>query len=113
MRLRTAGLFILISVLMNSGCALAQNADVIFNMFSGMVQSAMIQAAQAEWRKISQREIACIDESLRGQGASVLLLMQHGVSPLDPRIADVRSVCRNQFVQQPSTQPLNPNGNQV
>src|ERR1035437_6159175 len=113
MRLRALGLFILFSLLVSSGSTSAQNANAIFNMFSGIMQSAMIQAAQAECRKISPSEIACIDQSLRGQGASVLLLMQHAVSPLDPRIAAVRSACRNQFVQQPSTQPLSPTGNQV
>ena len=113
MRLRALALLIHFSLLVSSGSTSAQNANAIFNMFSGIMQSAMIQAAQAEWRKVSPSEIACIDQSLRGQGASVLLLMQHAVSPLDPRIAAVRSACRNQFVQQPSTQPLSSTGNQV
>jgi tetratricopeptide (TPR) repeat protein len=112
MRLRAvAALLIFLSTLVNSGPASAQNTNALINMFSGIMQTAMIQAAQAEWRKISPSEIACIDQSLRGQGLSVLLLMQHAISPLDPRLSVVRSTCRNQFVQQPSIQPQSPPAN--
>jgi hypothetical protein len=86
MRLRALGLLISFSILVSGGVASGQNANALINMFSGIMQSAMIQAAQAEWRKISPSEIACINQSLRGQGLSVLLLMQHAVSPQDPRL---------------------------
>lgn len=67
MRLRARGLLVSLSFLVGCGSASAQSANALINMFSGIMQSAMIQAAQVEWRKVSPSEIACIDQSLRGQ----------------------------------------------
>src|ERR1044072_6578689 len=47
--------------LLFSGDALAQTAN------GGGVQSAKVQGAYADWRRLSQTEVNCVDQSLRGQ----------------------------------------------
>src|SRR5258708_19532929 len=49
--------------LLFGGAALAQTAN------GGGVQSAKVQAAYADWRRLSQTEVNCVDQSLRGQTA--------------------------------------------
>jgi hypothetical protein len=46
MRLRTVGLLTSFSLLLSSGATSAQNANALINIFSGFMQSAMIQSAQ-------------------------------------------------------------------
>lgn len=85
--------------------ASAQNINDFINMFGGMVQQAMRQAAQSEWRRLPPNESACLDQSLRQQGASVDDLISRGVLPSDLRIAQLRSNCRGQVDQGPQSAP--------
>jgi hypothetical protein len=62
----------------------------------------MTQAALAEWRKLPQNEIACIDRALQQRGDSLRSAIQQGIMPSDAQVADVRLTCRNQFAPQPS-----------
>jgi hypothetical protein len=82
--------------------AASQSANDIINIFGGIVQTAINQAIQAEWRKISLDEISCIDENLRQRGSSLSTVVQQNIGPSDARILDVRAACRRATVQQPS-----------
>jgi len=78
-----------ISLLFSSG-AWAQTAN------GGGVQSAKVQAAYADWRRLSQTEVNCVDQSLRGQRTSLWSLIQRGVDPSDATVARLRAACRAQ-----------------
>ena len=78
-----------ISLLFGGG-ALAQTAN------GGGVQNAKIQAAYADWRRLSQTEVNCVDQSLRGQRSSLWALIQRGIDPSNATIARLRAGCRAQ-----------------
>ena len=65
----------------------------------------MAQAAQSEWRRLPPPELSCLDQGLRQQGASVDALASRGVMPSEPHLAQLRSSCRGQIVQ--NVQPAN------
>jgi hypothetical protein len=69
-----------------------------------MMQTAIIQATLDQWRKLSEGEVACVDQNLRQQGSSLQRAIQQGITPSDPRIAGSRAACRNQIAQQPMWQ---------
>jgi hypothetical protein len=79
--------------------AVAQTAGDIFNLFGGIVQSAIVQTTLAEWRKLPQNELACVDQTLRQRGSDLRTLIQQGITPSDPRIAAMRSVCNQSTAQ--------------
>jgi hypothetical protein len=76
--------------LLFGGAALAQTAN------GGGVQSAKVQAAYADWRRLSQTEVNCVDQSLRGQRTSLWSLIQRGIDPSDATVARLRAACRAQ-----------------
>jgi hypothetical protein len=102
--------FIGILLLLLSATAFAQNPNDFLRMFGGIMQQGMIQAAQSEWRRLSPDERACLDQSLRQQGASVDALINRGVFPNDSLLAQVRSDCRTNIAQaqQSQTAPSSP-----
>jgi hypothetical protein len=59
-----------------------------------------VQATQAAWAKLPSSEVGCINEALHQQGGSVEALIQRGVMPSNPRLANERSNCQNQFERQ-------------
>ena len=59
---------------------------------------AKVQAADAQWRRLSQTEINCVDRSLHGRRSSVWLSIQQGIGPSDAAIAPVRAACRGEAV---------------
>jgi hypothetical protein len=68
------------------------------------VNDAKAQAAHAEWRKLSQNEINCIDKSLRAQRSGVWDLIRRGINPSDVAVGTIRAACRTQArVQSAST----------
>jgi hypothetical protein len=71
--------------LLMSGSALAQT-----------VSDAKVQTANAEWRRLSQNEINCVDRSLHWQRSSVWLMIQRGIKPSDAAVASVRVACWTQ-----------------
>ncbi len=103
MSIRTA-VFITLGLGVGFTSASAQNANDIFRLFGGMMQTAIIQATLDQWRKISEGEVACVDQNLRQQGSSLQRAIQQGITPSDPRIAGSRAACRNQIAQQPMWQ---------
>ena len=54
------------------------------------------QAANAEWRRLSQNEVNCVDQSLRAERSNLWLLIQQGIKPSDSRVAGIRAACRTQ-----------------
>jgi hypothetical protein len=58
-------------------------------------------ATQREWPRLPQREISCLDKTLRQQGGNVNDLINRGVMPSDPRLSQLRSNCRRQIAQRP------------
>jgi TonB family protein len=97
--------FLCVLPLVLSTSAFAQNANDFMRTFGGIVQQAMVQAAQAEWRRLPPNELSCVDQGLRQQGASVDALANRGVLPSDPRLRQLRANCRGPIV--PTAQPLN------
>lgn len=81
----------------------AQNANDVMRLFGGIMQGAITQTTQAEWRKLSQNELSCVDQTLRRRGSNLQTAIQQGVSPSDPRIADVRASCRSSTAQDSSS----------
>jgi hypothetical protein len=59
-----------------------------------------MQATQAAWAKLPSTQVGCINDALHQQGGSVEALIQRGVLPSDPRLANERSNCQRQFEQQ-------------
>jgi len=91
--------------LLLSGGASAQTAN-------GGAQNAKVQAAYADWRKLSQSEVNCVDQSLRGQRTSLWSLIQRGIDPSDAAVARLRAGCRAQ-AKAPSASVLAQNGSQA
>lgn len=80
--------------------AQAQTAQDVFNIFGGLVKSAMQQAVQAEWKKLPLDEVNCVDQQLQRQQSSIRALIDAGVYPSDTRIASARAACRSTAAQQ-------------
>jgi hypothetical protein len=99
---------VLFSVGFACEAAFAQSGSDIINIFGGLVQTAINQAIQAEWRKLSPAEISCIDENLRQRGTSIGQLAQQGFNPNDVRLADVRRLCRTAVAQNPPNPTSSP-----
>jgi hypothetical protein len=72
-----------VSLLTNGG-AWAQTAH----------KNSKAETANAQWRRLSQNEINCVDRSLRAHRSSVWNLIQQGISPSDPTVVAARSACR-------------------
>ena len=55
-----------------------------------------IQSTYLEWRKLSQKEVDCVDQTLRSRRSSLWLTIQRGVNPSDASVAAIRTECRAQ-----------------
>ena len=102
MFIKTA-LYISVSLVASGTSVYAQNATDILNMFGGIMQSAVTQAAQVEWRKLSQNELSCVDQTLRQRGSDLQTAIRQGITPSDARIADIRAACRSTTAQDNSS----------
>jgi hypothetical protein len=78
--------------------ALAQQRE-IFDFFGGMIRSGIAAATQAEWQRLPNSEIACMDGALRQRGSSVNEAIRQGISPSDPRMSALRGGCRGQAIR--------------
>jgi hypothetical protein len=88
---------------------LAQNARDFMHIFGAIVQSTMVQAAQAEWRKLAPADVSCVDQTLHQRGISLQALVNNGITPADSRISDVLATCRFQpAIQQTATPQFQP-----
>ncbi len=77
--------------------AAAQNPQEMFNLLSGMMQSAITQETAKEWRKIPDNELVCIDQALQARGSSVQFFIERGIGPATPLIAADRAKCQRQI----------------
>jgi hypothetical protein len=94
------GSFALLCLLGCASSALAQGPDDFLQTFGTIKQPATVQATQAAWAELPSEEAGCINDALHQQGGSMEALIQRGVLPSDPRLANARSNCQNQFEQQ-------------
>ena len=92
-------LFAALCLSLISDTATAQNANSVINLFGGLMQSAMSQAARSAWEKIGREEASCVENSLRSQGTSLNALIQAGIGPTDQRVSELRATCRTVIVQ--------------
>src|SRR5262245_24575679 len=93
------GSFALLCLLGSASSALAQGPDEFLRTFGTITQPATVQATQAAWAKLPSTQVGCINDALHQQGSSVEALIQRGVLPSDPRLANERSNCQKQFEQ--------------
>jgi hypothetical protein len=84
----------------SASSALAQGSDDFLRTFGTTTQPATVQATQAAWAKLPSKEAGCISDALHQQGGSVEALIQRGVLPSDPRLANERSNCQKQSERQ-------------
>jgi hypothetical protein len=59
----------------------------------GEILAAHVREASREWKELPQAELACADQVLRERGQSVEGLARRGVSPSNPRLAELRKQC--------------------
>src|SRR6516162_1607627 len=98
------GSFALLCLLGSASSALAQGPDDFLRTFGAITQPAIVQATQAAWAELTSEEAGCINDALYQQDGSVEALIQRGVLPSDPRLANKRSNCQKQSERQ-ETQP--------
>ena len=53
-----------------------------------------VQEAHAQWRRLTQAEVNCVDRALRARNSNLWSLIQQGVGPSDRTAADLRVSCR-------------------
>src|SRR5258708_2546463 len=94
------GSFALLCLLGSASSALAQGPDDFLRTFGTVTQPATVQATQAAWANLPSEEARCVNDALYQQGGSVEALIERGVLPSDPRLANERSNCQNQFERQ-------------
>ena len=94
------GSFALLCLLGCASSALAQGPDDFLRTFGTIKQPGTVQATQAAWAELPSEEAGCINDALYQQGGSVEALIQQGVLPSDPKLANARSNCQNQFERQ-------------
>lgn len=76
--------------------AAAQDEQAIFNLFGGIMRSAISQQSARQWHNIPVRELACIDAQLRERGSSLQFFIAQGVSPSNAPIESIRVKCQRE-----------------
>jgi hypothetical protein len=98
-------IYVLVSLTAVAGCTsvFAQNPNDFIRLLGGVMQNAIIQAAQGEWRKLSESEIACVDQVLRQRGSNLETVIRQGITPSDGRMSPVRAACSSSSTQDTSS----------
>src|ERR1700758_539658 len=60
----------------------------------GMLNAERMEAAKAAWAGLSSSDQFCFQTALGHQGYSISALIQNGVAPDDPRLAQISADCR-------------------
>src|SRR6516164_10372927 len=94
------GSFALLCLLGSASSVTPQGPDDFLRTFGTIMQPATVQATQAAWAKLPSKEVGCINDALYQQGGSLEALIQRGVLPSDPRLANERSKCPKQSERQ-------------
>jgi hypothetical protein len=97
-----AAYFVVLLAASTSTHAVAQNPRDMINMFSVIMRAAVIDHARKDWSKVPLNEASCVEQRLQQRGNSIDTLVQNGIVPTDPRIADIRSGCRVSMASLPS-----------
>ena len=58
------------------------------------MNAAMMQAAQEEWQKVPEPRASCLVGQLRNNGLNVAVLIQRGVGPNHPSLAQINFPCQ-------------------
>lgn len=97
--LRVLAVFLVIA---DAPLAFAQSPSSMFQLFNGLVGTAIAQATLAEWRKLPPETLQCVDQRLRQDGQSIQTAIRQGIRPDDPRLASARVACRTDIGLSPS-----------
>jgi hypothetical protein len=84
---------VILLMLTGGTCALAQSARDVLNLFNTLMQAAVIERVEAEWRKLPHYTLVCIEQRLQQEGGSTRALIERGVTPGDPRLSGLRVGC--------------------
>ena len=63
-------------------------------MLGGLMNAAMMQAAQEEWQKVPEPRASCLVGQLRNNGLNVSVLIQRGIGPNHPSLAQINFPCQ-------------------
>ena len=74
--------------------ASAQNVNGVINMFANIMRGAIVENARSEWSRISPRGASCVEQQLQQHGLSIIVLIQNGIAPSDPRVSGILYGCR-------------------
>jgi hypothetical protein len=75
--------------------AAGQQREVL-DFFGSAIRSGVTAAVQADWERVPNAEVTCIDGALRQRGSSINEMVLQGISPADSRMAVFRSQCHSQ-----------------
>jgi uncharacterized protein len=73
--------------------AWAQTPSDAMRLFEGIVGTAMVESARAEWRKLPSDLAVCLNAALAREAGSIDQLALHGIGPNDARVAAYRAKC--------------------
>jgi len=120
------GLIALIFLLAIGSEAFAQSVDDLLKWVPGNTRSAITKflkperksdttkSVKAEWNKLPQTELDCINQKLGERGDNVDSLSRRAILPNDPRLDDIRNQCRASPAAAPQDRsPSQPEQSQV
>jgi len=120
------GLIALIFFLAIGSEAFAQSVDDLLKWVPGNTRSAITKflkperksdttkSVKAEWNKLPQAELDCINQKLGERGDNVDSLSRRAILPNDPRLDDIRNQCRASPAAAPQDRsPSQPEQSQV
>ena len=63
-------------------------------IIGGLMNAAIMQSAQEEWRKVPEPRASCLVGQLRNNGLNVSALIQRGMGPNHPSLAQINFPCQ-------------------
>ena len=114
MRVALTALIFLLAI---ASQAFAQSFDDLLNWVPGNTRSAITKFlkperksdttkfVKAEWNKLPQAELDCINQKLRERGDNIDSLSRRAIHPNDPRMDDIRNQCRASPTAAPQDRP--------
>ena len=81
-----------LSVLIPVSASAQQNP--LGGVIGGLMNAALMQAAQEEWQKVPEPRASCLVGQLRNNGLNVSVLIQRGVGPNHPSLAQINFPCQ-------------------
>ena len=81
-----------LSIFVPGGAFAQQNP--LGGVLGGLMNAALMQAAQEEWQKVPEPRASCLVGQLRNNGLNVSILIQRGVGPNHPSLAQINFPCQ-------------------